>query len=43
MLNAKDYEGAEHQFSRWVYAGKEKLAGLVKRRAGEAEMFSEEA
>ena len=43
MLNAGDYEGAEGQFGRWVHAGDSILAGLVKRRAGEAEMFSETA
>lgn len=42
-LNAGDYAGAEAEFGRWVYAGQQKLAGLVKRRAGEAEMFSEVA
>ena len=40
-LNKGDYEAAQAQFGRWVNAGGEKLAGLVKRRAGEAEMFSE--
>lgn len=42
-LNAGDYEGAEKEFGRWVNAGGQVLAGLVKRRAGEAEMFSETA
>lgn len=43
LLNAGDYEGAEKQFGRWCHAGNQVLAGLVKRRAGEAEMFSEVA
>ena len=43
MLNRGDYEGAANQFGRWVNAGGTKLDGLVKRRAGEAEMFSEVA
>ena len=40
-LNKGDYTAAAEQFPRWVNAGGQKLAGLVKRRAGEAEMFSE--
>lgn len=40
-LNAGDYEGAGKEFWRWIHAGGQVLAGLVKRRAGEAEMFSE--
>jgi lysozyme len=43
MLNAKDYKGAQQQYPRWCHAGGQRLAGLVKRRAGEAEMFSEVA
>ncbi|MDR0457825.1 MAG: lysozyme [Burkholderiaceae bacterium] len=48
-LNAKDYAGAQAEFSRWVYGkekdpktGKEvevKLPGLVTRRAAEAALF----
>lgn len=41
MLNAGDFEGACGQFQRWNKAGNLTLAGLTKRRAGEAEMFSE--
>ena len=41
LLNEKKYGEAVKQFSRWVYADGQKLAGLVKRRAGEAEMFAE--
>lgn len=40
LLNQGDYDGAAQQFGRWVNAGGVKLAGLVKRRAGEAEMFA---
>lgn len=43
LLNKGDYEGAAKQFGRWVNAGGTKLVGLVKRRDGEAEMFSEAA
>lgn len=41
MLNSGDYSGAEQQFQRWNKAGGSVLAGLTKRRAGEAQMFSE--
>ena len=41
LLNAGNYDAAQQQFSRWSHAGGVTLAGLVKRRAGEAEMFSE--
>lgn len=37
-LNLYDYTGACAEIKRWVYAGKRKLTGLVKRRAGEYEM-----
>ena len=39
LLNKGDYEGAAEQFDRWVKAGDKKLAGLVKRRAAEKELF----
>ena len=39
LLNEEDYDGAEQQFHRWVNAGGVKLAGLVTRRAAEAELF----
>jgi len=38
-LNAKDYYGARQQFKRWNKAGGKVLAGLVRRRAAEAELF----
>jgi lysozyme len=34
-LNNKDHDGACDELSRWVYAQKKKLNGLVKRRAQE--------
>ena len=40
-LNAGDYQGAAEQFKRWVYAGKEVLPGLVKRRAAEYKLFAQ--
>ncbi|SER25788.1 lysozyme [Azotobacter beijerinckii] len=37
-LNAGDAAGACAELSRWVYAGEEKLPGLVQRRATEREL-----
>lgn len=37
-LNAGDVRGACAELSRWVYAGGQKLGGLVKRRAAEREL-----
>lgn len=39
MLNQQDYDGASQQFGRWTRAGGVVLAGLVKRRAAERELF----
>jgi lysozyme len=39
MLNRGDYEGAADQFPRWVYAGRVRLPGLVRRRHEEREIF----
>lgn len=38
-LNARNYQGARAEFGKWVYAGGQKLPGLVKRRADEARIF----
>jgi len=38
-LNAGDKQGAANEFGKWVNAGGVKLAGLVKRRAAERELF----
>lgn len=38
-VNREDYEGAAHEFKKWVYAAGRKLPGLVKRRAEESELF----
>lgn len=38
-LNDGDYKGAAEEFSRWVYAGGEVLAGLVERREAEKQIF----
>ena len=42
-LNARDYAGAQKEFGRWVHAGGQVLAGLVRRRAAEAKMFGNKA
>jgi len=39
LLNAGDYDGARGQFAKWTKAGGVELAGLVRRRAREAEVF----
>ena len=38
-LNAGDYNGAAAEFDKWVFAGKVKLNGLIKRRAKERKLF----
>lgn len=42
-LNAHDYAGAQKEFGKWVHAGGEVLAGLVRRRVAEAKMFGNTA
>ena len=39
-LNARDYEGACHQFGLWVHADGVVVPGLVARRKAEAELFN---
>ena len=39
LLNQGKYSEAALQFSRWVYANKKVLAGLVKRRQAEKDLF----
>lgn len=39
LLNQKKYREAAAQFDRWVYANRKVLAGLVKRRAAEKNLF----
>ncbi len=39
LFNAGDDAGAAAQFSRWVFAGGERLKGLVRRRAAERAHF----
>jgi lysozyme len=38
-LNAGDYAGAADEFGKWIYSNGKRLAGLVKRRAAEREIF----
>jgi lysozyme len=38
-LNAGDYTKAGEEFARWVYDGGQRIEGLVKRRAAEAELW----
>lgn len=38
-LNHHDFEGAAKEFGKWIYAGGKVLAGLVKRRKAEADLF----
>lgn len=40
-LNAGDYDGACEEIRRWVYAGGQKLEGLVNRREAEYQMCME--
>jgi lysozyme len=39
-VNLGDFGGAAAQFGLWVHAGGEVVAGLVRRRKAEAEMFT---
>ena len=38
-VNLEDFDGAAAQFGLWVHAGGKVVAGLVRRRKAEAEMF----
>lgn len=40
VINRGDMADAPEQFMRWVYAGGQKLPGLIRRRAREAEMWA---
>jgi len=39
VINEKNYEDVPEQIKRWNKAGGVVLAGLVKRRAAEADLF----
>ncbi len=38
-VNTSKWDEVPFQFSRWVHAGGRRLAGLMRRRAAEAELF----
>jgi len=38
-LNRGDYQGAANEFGKWVYGGNRVLAGLVRRRKAEKNLF----
>ena len=40
LLNKGNYDSVPCQMMRWVYAGKKRLNGLVKRRKAEAQLFN---
>lgn len=40
-LNTGDYHAAAAEFPRWVYAGGERLPGLVRRRLAEKALFEQ--
>jgi len=40
LVNAKDFDAATKEFSKWNKAGGKVLPGLTKRRAAEAELFA---
>jgi len=40
-INAREYEAAEAEFDKWVYAAGKVLPGLVTRRKAERELFKE--
>jgi GH24 family phage-related lysozyme (muramidase) len=38
-INSHDYRGAANEFGKWIYAGNRILAGLVRRRTAERDLF----
>jgi len=38
-INSHDYRGAANEFGKWIYAGNRILAGLVRRRNAERDLF----
>lgn len=43
VLNQKRYDDVDEQLARWVYSGGRVFAGLVRRRAAEADLFTDHA
>lgn len=42
-LNSGQYSAVDDQLARWVYSGGRVFAGLVRRRAAEADLFTDHA
>lgn len=40
-VNERRYDDAAHEFGRWVYSGKKREEGLIKRRAAECAVFEQ--
>lgn len=38
-VNARDWRGAANEFGKWVWGGGQRLPGLVRRRAAEAQLL----
>lgn len=43
FLNKGQYAEAAQEFGKWVYAGREKLNGLIRRREAERKLFCDES
>ena len=41
LLNAKDYSGAAEEFEKWDLASGKKIAGLLRRRIAEEDLFDQ--
>ena len=39
VINRGEYKAAPEQFERWIYAGKRRLSGLIRRRNAEIKIF----
>lgn len=42
-VNAREWDDVPRQFARWVHCNGRRLAGLVRRRAAEAELWEQES
>ncbi len=42
-LNAGEYDEVDDQLARWIYSGGKVFSGLVRRRAAEADLFTDHA
>lgn len=41
LINTGNMSGADAEFAKWIYSGKNVVPGLVRRRAAEASLFCE--